>query len=117
MAESLHFTNKELSCPCCGKNNVTLELLAKLETMRAMLGRPIFISSGTRCEDHNLKVGGKKSSAHLTGEAVDIPYISKTEAYELVKLAVMNKLWGIGVYEKHIHIDNRRRQTKVLWHG
>lgn len=43
-----------------------------LEPMRAMLGRPIIVSSGYRSMRVNIGVGGAVSSAHLTGRAADI---------------------------------------------
>lgn len=50
----------------------TLEALAfHLETVRAVLGKPIIVTSGYRSSDINRFVGGSKNSAHMRGEAVD----------------------------------------------
>lgn len=43
-----------------------------LEQVRALVGRPIVISSGYRCPDLNKWVGGAPSSAHTLGLAADI---------------------------------------------
>ena len=42
-----------------------------MEMIRALLGKPINIHSGYRCEALNKAVGGVSNSAHLTGYAVD----------------------------------------------
>lgn len=42
-----------------------------LDPLRAMIGRPIIITSGYRSRQINELVGGSKTSQHLTGEAAD----------------------------------------------
>ncbi len=46
-------------------------LAQKLETVRIILGRPLYISSGYRCEELNAAIGGSKTSAHMLGLAAD----------------------------------------------
>lgn len=46
-------------------------LAAKLETVRAVLGRPVLVTSGYRSEELNTAIGGSKVSKHMTGFAVD----------------------------------------------
>lgn len=43
-----------------------------LDPLRAMIGRPIIITSGYRSEQVNELVGGSKTSQHLSGKAADI---------------------------------------------
>lgn len=43
-----------------------------LDPLRAMIGRPIIITSGYRSKQVNELVGGSKTSQHLTGKAADI---------------------------------------------
>lgn len=47
-------------------------LASKLEAVRAILGRPVLVSSGYRCEELNTAIGGSKASKHMTGLAADI---------------------------------------------
>lgn len=47
------------------------ELAGVLEDVRELLGRPILISSGYRCDELNLAVGGAASSKHVFGLAAD----------------------------------------------
>jgi zinc D-Ala-D-Ala carboxypeptidase len=45
---------------------------ARMEQVRRLLGnRVISVSSGYRCPELNRRVGGSRTSAHLTGHAVD----------------------------------------------
>lgn len=43
-----------------------------LDPLRAMIGRPIIITSGYRSQQVNELVGGSKTSQHLSGRAADI---------------------------------------------
>ena len=43
-----------------------------LEPLRSFVGGPIVISSGYRCNQLNIKVGGAYASQHTLGEAADI---------------------------------------------
>lgn len=42
-----------------------------LDPLRAMIARPIIITSGYRCQRVNELVGGSKTSQHLLGKAAD----------------------------------------------
>ena len=68
-----HFSRHELACRCgCGQFNTRGRLLSTLEAIRDGVGKPVCIESGCRCAQRTADVGGKKDSAHLTGEAADI---------------------------------------------
>lgn len=43
-----------------------------LDPLRAMIGRPIIITSGYRSQQVNDLIGGSKTSQHLSGKAADI---------------------------------------------
>ena len=53
-------------------NNVNALVNNVLDPLRAMIGRPIIITSGYRSKQVNELVGGSKTSQHLTGKAADI---------------------------------------------
>jgi len=107
-----HFSRKEFACKCgCGSNDISLRLVATLETFRTLVGRPIRILSGCRCSSHNKQVGGKANSYHLIGRAADIR-VDGVEIAKLHSLARGSKLFnGIGYYPSRnfIHLDNRIR--------
>ena len=48
-----------------------LLLAENLEKVRAILGRPMNISSGFRCQELNARIGGAQNSAHVQGLAAD----------------------------------------------
>lgn len=52
-------------------NNVNALVNKVLDPLRAMIGRPIIITSGYRSRRINELVGGSKTSQHLTGKAAD----------------------------------------------
>ena len=58
-------------------------LAAGLETVRALLGAPLEISSGYRCVALNEAVGGSGASQHLLGLAVDFACPGRKLAIEL----------------------------------
>jgi hypothetical protein len=81
----MHFTIEELyasdTAKRLGINNkpdiqqvINLVYLAAyvLETLRDVMGEPIKIGSGFRCQKLNKAVGGVYNSQHLKGQAVDL---------------------------------------------
>ncbi len=81
MKLSPNFTLQELTQTSTGLENIPgpvelarLQALAHglLEPVRAILGVPLRITSAYRSPGVNLAVRGSSSSAHLTGDAVDL---------------------------------------------
>lgn len=104
---SPHFNRREFACHHCGKIiDPPPSLLASLEALRAMLGRPIRIVSGTRCAAHNRAVGGARHSRHLLGDAADLePGLGVT-----VHQAQQCGFHGIGYRSRDrrvVHVDMR----------
>lgn len=64
-------TNKEID---------NMKLLAEkiLQPLREYMNRPIIITSGYRSYEVNKRVGGSKTSAHMTGRAADITAGTRT---------------------------------------
>lgn len=56
-----------------------------LEPLRQHFGEPVIITSGYRCNQLNVKVGGAYASQHTLGEAADIvpPYNQRQTPYTL----------------------------------
>ena len=57
-----------------------------LNPLREKFGKPIRITSGFRSPELNKAVGGKPTSQHTKGEAVDITAINKADNKELFEL-------------------------------
>lgn len=58
-----------------------------LEPLRTLVDKPIYISSGYRCERLNKVVGGSATSQHRYGQAVDIQVfgLSPKSLYTIIK--------------------------------
>lgn len=108
---SKDFSKSEFTCRCCGEVTVSAVLMAALQQLRDLAGRPISILSGYRCPDHNRKVGGTRFSQHLLGTAADlvIPGLTPREVYDLAVQVPAFRDGGIGLYPKEmfIHLDVR----------
>lgn len=91
-----------------------------LDRIREMWGRPIYVNSGYRCKELNIKVKGKKTSHHLKGMAADITThdIDKNkELFEMIKnsdipftqlIDESDYLWV------HISYDKKNLKRQVL---
>jgi uncharacterized protein YcbK (DUF882 family) len=103
---SEHFSRSEFKCSCgCGFNHVSLELIHLLEAIREEYGKPMRVTSGCRCYNHNDSVGGVSNSAHLRGTAADIYIDNGADRRRLVDCGVMLFASGIGVARTFIHFD------------
>lgn len=123
MSERLNefFTRQEFACKC-GKCHlsqypaVDFELLRLLTMIRRQFNKPVTITSGWRCAEHNNSVGGATASKHLYGIAADI----KVTGAEPDEVAAWLEhrfpgCMGVGVYESWVHVDVR--QHKARWNG
>jgi uncharacterized protein YcbK (DUF882 family) len=112
-----HFKLSEFACPCCKRVMLHPLLLKKLVEFRAIIKKPVYITSGYRCSEYNQKVGGVKMSYHLLGLAADIQ-VEGESALDLLEYAEIINFSGIGFYEKKnfLHLDVR--PTKLArWRG
>jgi len=103
MSASPHFISpyilrSEFACSCCGQLPFDYdadsiiepfrELFAAFATIRMAWGRPITITSGYRCINHNHAVAGEEHSAHLYGLAFDLAVSGPHELIDLKNVAV-----------------------------
>ena len=51
---------------------VDIDLIGILEEVRQHFMKPVTITSGCRCANHNYRIGGAKDSQHIYGRAADI---------------------------------------------
>lgn len=69
-----------------------------LQPLRDLVGSPLIISSGFRPIELNTRIGGSKTSAHVTGRAADFRVIGMTP------FAVCETLRDEGIfYDQNIH--------------
>ena len=80
-----------------------------VQTIRTLFGKPIHITSGVRCKEHNAspRVGGLEDSAHLKGKAVDISCTNSTDRHRLVQFLMYasEDINRIGIADSFVHID------------
>lgn len=105
-----YFKDSEFACNCgCGLNNITQDVKDRLDAARGYAGIPFHISSGSRCPTWNAKSGGAKTSAHRTGEAVDIYCISSIDRYTIVAACIKAGFTGIDPEESYVHVDMKHK--------
>lgn len=100
-----NFKTREFKCPCCGKIKYDKALVDRLQIIRNIIGIPITITSGYRCQAFNTKIKGYEKSLHMEGIAVDI-VVRKDKLKELntlCKQVFYNT--GVGTYSNHTHVD------------
>ena len=102
------FNRNEMKCNCgkCGQDVVDYELAEVLDDVREYFGKPVTITSGNRCLEYNISIGGSNKSVHMTGQAADIQVKgtkpNKVQEYLLGKYPGK---YGIGRYSNFSHID------------
>ena len=71
---SAHFDSSEFNCKTCGKSaTVSSLLISRLEQMHSLMNaKAIYVTSGYRCPNFSVKVGGYRTDAHVKGLAADI---------------------------------------------
>jgi len=111
------FSMKEFECPCCNRIMLSPDLLTRLNHLRNIINRPIYINSGYRCKEENQRVGGVPGSYHLLGMAVDI-HVQDILLSDLLLYAQEVGFNGIGFYENNnfLHLDIRPG-PKYFWKG
>lgn len=101
-----NFYRSEFACKCgCGEDTISLTLVNQLQRARDLLGVPMIITSGCRCEKWNEKEGGSSTSAHLDGSASDISVESSENRYLLVCALLNAGFQRIGMGEGFLHVD------------
>ena len=91
------------------------KFIAMLQRMRNLCGYAMIITSGFRCNNWNMKVGGAERSYHLTGEAADIAVASSEGRFFMLKAAMEVGFFGVGIDGAFIHVDMRGETKAKLW--
>lgn len=108
---SKYFSEAEMRCKCgCGRADMSPGFMFKLDSLRERYGKPLIVTSGFRCAEHNLKVSETGSAGpHTTGRAVDFA-VGGPDAIRLLSLALAGGFNGFGINQKgasrFIHLDD-----------
>lgn len=115
---SEHFSRAEFACSCgCGFDTADYQTLQVLESIRRVFRQPVTVTSGCRCPDYNVKVGGALNSQHKLGRAADI-VVEGAQPVEVYRFLCerYGSRFGFGLYETFVHVDTRSNGP-VRWHG
>jgi len=114
-----YFDIEDFYCDCGREHDeqiVDPKLVLLLDIARDYAGIPFVITSGYRCEEHNLEIGGVSDSAHLEGRAADIKVEGSRHRFLILRSLLRVGLKRIGVYDTYIHVDiDEGKSTKVVW--
>jgi uncharacterized protein YcbK (DUF882 family) len=115
---SPNFRRSEFACADgCGWSEPDPGLVAGLQALREVVGKPIKVLSGCRCAAHNQAVGGALSSRHLTGEAADIRCIGipARDLYAHAAAILRFKGFGLSVEGDYLHVDVRPKLARWIY--
>ncbi len=116
MQLSPHFWREEFACACgCGFDTVDCETLRICEEVRKFTGKPVTVTSGCRCSEHNKAIGGAAKSKHVEGRAADLQVEDPSAVYKYLDSKYPDK-YGFGLYTTFVHIDTRT-DGPVRWIG
>jgi len=113
-----YFTREEFACQYTGDNEISDDLLLKIDLLRARCGFPFVITSGYRSEDHPIERKKEKAGTHAQGIAADIKVSNGTQRYTIVEEAIKMGFTGIGVADGFVHVDIRNldgNEAPVMW--
>jgi uncharacterized protein YcbK (DUF882 family) len=112
---SEHFSAAEFQCPHCKQLQIDMRLIKALEELRNKVSKPLKITSGYRCAEHNKAVGGAQASEHTKGQAADVacpPGVRLDDFYQMA--SSIKGITAIGVYpeERFLHVDVREKKAR-----
>lgn len=115
-----NFRPREFACSCCGLYLHDPLALDALQRLRAQVGVGLAITSGTRCQRHNAKVGGAALSMHVPmiqgrGEqmvfACDVS-LSGHDWKALYEAGRTQGFNGLGLAKSFLHLDRRAKPAE-----
>lgn len=111
-----NFWAYEFICRCgrqsCDAVPISMEVVDRLEKIRAEFAGDLHVSSASRCVIWNRHVGGAPNSYHLKGLAVDLLCdINSRET--IIHLGKVYGFGGIGIATNFVHLD---LGPERVWH-
>ena len=113
-----YFNRKEFACQYTGRNEISPELIDKLDELREACGFPFVITSGFRDKTHPIEAKKTKSGTHAQGIAADIKVNNGLQRFKIVEEAIKLGFTGIGVARSFVHVDIRSPDDTtpfVMW--
>ncbi len=108
-----YFSRKEFACKCgryCDGYPAQMQrgVVELADRAREELNGVGFVSSGLRCSQHNVNVGGVANSRHLSGKAIDLRIEGKSARQTLAwaqKQQEVRYAYAIDAYYVHMDIE------------
>ena len=111
-----NFDAEEFDCRCCGKNNMNAIFLWKLQQARTEARVKFVITSGYRCEEHEVEIGKKSKGEHVHGKAADIFVPNSYIRFKILEAAFGAGFRRIGIGLDFIHLgDKNNFPQQVCW--
>ena len=115
----IYFKFKEFDSPDLpgsGEKSMNRSFLEKLDKAREKAGIPFRINSGYRTRAHNKYVGGKPTSSHMIGRAVDIACPDNASRWTIINSLLEVGFNRIGIGSTFIHVDDDpAKSPNVIW--
>lgn len=121
----MHFKPEEFDCRCgkCGlgfdaMQSSTLKKLSEARESPLVIENNVRfnLTSAIRCKQRNTEERGARTSAHLTGHAIDINAESSRTRFIILKALLDAGFTRIGIHPTFIHADDAPYSTKeVAW--
>lgn len=110
--EIKHFKKSEFKCRCGGKyckgypEEPKEKLIRLADKVRDHFGKPMTVSSGVRCKQHNANVGGVSNSRHLSGKAMDFCVSGLPASLVLPYVQSLSGVrYAYAIDRNYIHMD------------
>jgi len=103
-----NFAVAEMECKCgCGSADMDEDFMKILQNIREDMKRPLKISSGVRCANHNSKVSSTGSDGphvpRTNGTAASDILIAGADALRLIDIARKHGISGVGISQRGNH--------------
>ena len=109
-----NFRLAEFACKHCGKVEIDLGFVNRLQEARDVSGMALVIRSGYRCPEYDEAIGG--SGKHPTGKAADIKAKGSRSRYLIVKALLHVGFTRLGIGRDFVHVDEcPDADLRVMW--
>jgi len=116
MVTSKYFKEPEFARLGCSLQDMSQDLMDKLDQCRALAGVPFVLTSAYRDPEKNKKVGGVDKSAHTKGLGVDIACTNGAMRYIIFVNAINVGFNRIGLGKNFVHLDiDKTLPQKVIF--
>ena len=106
-----YFSRKEFACKCgryCDGYPAQMQrsVVELADRAREELKGVAFVSSGLRCRQHNINVGGVSNSRHLSGKAIDMRIEGKSAKQTLAWVQKQPEVrYAYAIDTLYVHMD------------